>query len=65
MDSDVAGSSNPGPDEGGRPPVGQGTEDPGPGGRIPGEGSSNPGPAEPKEKDEPTRGSQNPGPEED
>jgi hypothetical protein len=64
MDSDVAGSSNPGPDEGGRSPIGHGTDDPAAGGRVPGEGSSNPGPAEPEEKDEPRHGSENPGPEE-
>ena len=65
MDSDVAGSSNPGPEEGTRSPRVQGTEDPGPNGTIPGEGSSNPGPAEPEKKHEPRHGSDNPGPEED
>ena len=68
MDSDVAGSSNPGPDEGDRPP-GRGSENPGAPGTDPGEGSSNPGPAEDggrtREHDRGVHegGSGNPGPE--
>ncbi|GAA2750690.1 hypothetical protein [Amnibacterium kyonggiense] len=64
MDSDVTGSSNPGPEEGEHEPHRQGTEDPGPGGTTPGQGSGNPGPAEPEEADEPRTGSENPGPRE-
>jgi hypothetical protein len=69
MDSDVAGSSNPGPEEGearhraGRDPE-HGTEDPGPDGVVPGEGSSNPGPAEGQRPKGGGLGSENPGPEE-
>ena len=65
MDSDVRGSSNPGPEEGEPTPPGQGTDDPGPDGELSGRGSSNPGPAEPDEVEEPGQGSENPGPEED
>jgi hypothetical protein len=64
MDSDVTGSSNPGPEEGERHPLGHGTDDPAAGGVVPGHGSGNPGPAEPREADEPEEGSENPGPEE-
>lgn len=63
MDSDVTGSSNPGPEEGEREPLGHGTDDPGEGGTVPGRGSGNPGPAEPGQDDEPEEGSENPGPE--
>jgi hypothetical protein len=64
MDSDVSGSANPGPEEGDGPSSGQGTEDPGPDGIIPGKGSSNPGPAEADDDALRDRGSGNPGPEE-
>lgn len=64
MDSDVSGSSNPGPDEGQPHPAGRGTEDPGPDGSVPERGSGNPGPEEPGEDDAPAQGSENPGPEE-
>jgi len=64
MDSDVRGSSNPGPEEGEPHELGHGTDDPAEGGRIPGRGSGNPGPAEADEADEPAQGSENPGPEE-
>ena len=57
MDSDVAGSGNPGPPEGDDLPPGHGTENPGAGGDDPGEGSSNPGPSD----EAPGRGSGNPG----
>lgn len=63
MDSDVAGSSNPGPDTGPDLTPKHGTQDPGPGGDIPGKGSTNPGPAEPDDAQTET-GSGNPGPEE-
>lgn len=64
MDSDVSGSSNPGPDEGPDATPRQGTEDPGPGGDVPGKGSSNPGPSEQPDDEQRGRGSGNPGPEE-
>lgn len=60
MDSDVFGSSNPGPPEGDDLPPDRGTENPGPGGDEPEEGSANPGPSD----GVPARGSENPGPEE-
>ena len=60
MDSDVAGSGNPGPPEGDDLPPGEGTQNPGPGGDRPEEGSTNPGPSD----EIPAGGSGNPGPEE-
>jgi hypothetical protein len=63
MDSDVLGSSNPGPEEGEPQQRGHGTEDPGPGGDVPEQGSSNPGPNEGGDRS-PGRGSEDPGPEE-
>jgi hypothetical protein len=63
MDSDVTGSGNPGPEEGEAPQHRQGTEDPGEGGKAPGQGSSNPGPDEGGDR-RPGRGSGDPGPEE-
>jgi hypothetical protein len=64
MDSDVRGGSNPGPEEGDGPSFGQGTDDPGPDGIIPGKGSSNPGPAEESDDEQRGTGSDDPGPEE-
>lgn len=58
MDSDVSGSSNPGPAEGDDLPPGQGTENPGSGGVEPERGSENPGPSD----EAPASGSGNPGP---
>ena len=63
MDSDVIGSSNPGPDEGDPHTRGHGTNDPAEGGAEPGQGSSNPGPDEGGDR-RPGRGSEDPGPEE-
>ena len=63
MDSDVSGSSNPGPDEGEPRDPERGTQDPGPGGEVPGKGSSNPGPDEGGVR-RPGHGSGDPGPEE-
>ena len=63
MDSDVTGSSNPGPDEGEPRKRGHGTEDPAEGGVVPGQGSSNPGPSEGGDR-RPGHGSSDPGPEE-
>jgi len=63
MDSDVLGSSNPGPEEGEPKQHSEGTEDPGPDGVVPGQGSSNPGPNEGGDR-RPGRGSEDPGPEE-
>jgi hypothetical protein len=63
MDSDVTGSGNPGPEEGGARHHGHGTNDPGEGGVEPGQGSSNPGPDEGGDRS-PGRGSEDPGPEE-
>ena len=63
MDRDVSGSSNPGPNEGDSHEPEEGTQDPGPGGVVPGQGSSNPGPDEGGDR-RPGRGSEDPGPEE-
>jgi hypothetical protein len=63
MDSDVTGSSNPGPEEGEPRTPKHGTDDPGEGGVVPGQGSSNPGPNEGGDR-RPGRGSEDPGPEE-
>ena len=60
MDSDVSGSSNPGPPEGFDGPPAEGTENPGSGGVDPERGSENPGPSD----EVPARGSGTPGPEE-
>jgi hypothetical protein len=63
MDSDVSGSSNPGPDEGDSGAPEHGTNDPAEGGVEPGEGSSNPGPSG-NDRSRPGHGSGKPGPKE-
>jgi hypothetical protein len=63
MDSDVSGSSNPGPDEGEPRDPERGSNDPAAGGTEPGQGSSNPGPSEGGDRRHES-GSGDPGPEE-